>query len=91
MNSAAPIFRCLRSAPPASVPLGYRITVAEGVWEGAQLFEARVTELPSVVEYAATAEEAHALAVDAIQTTAAVFAESGRAMPVPQSVAFLPA
>lgn len=61
----------------------YNITVRRGEFEGEMLFEARIRELPDLVAYADTAEEAYTLAVDAIETTAEAFAERGRTMPAP--------
>lgn len=61
----------------------YNITIRLGEFEGETLFEARVKELPDLIEYGETFDEAHALAVDAIETTAAIFAEKGRIMPLP--------
>ena len=60
----------------------YNITVRRGEFEGETLFEARVKELPDLVEYGETFEEAHALAVDAIATTSEILAEKGRVMPI---------
>jgi predicted HicB family RNase H-like nuclease len=60
----------------------YNITVRRGEFEGEVLFEARVKELPDLAEYADTYDEAYALAVDAIETTAEVLAQNGRSMPV---------
>lgn len=57
------------------------IVVRRLVLDDETLFEARVQGLPDLAEYADTAEEAHALAVDAIDTTARIFAEKGRPMP----------
>ena len=59
------------------------ITVRECEFEGEPLFEARVKELPDVREYAESAQEAYALAIDTIETAAAMFSESGRAFPLP--------
>ncbi len=61
----------------------YNITIRRGEFEGEILFEARVKELPDLIEYGESYEEAYDLAVDAIETTAGIFAEKGRAMPVP--------
>lgn len=61
----------------------YNITVRRDRFDGETLFEARVKELPDLVEYGESFEEAYELAVDAIETTAAVFAERGRPMPPP--------
>lgn len=57
----------------------YTITVQPVEIEGERCFEARVKELPDLVEYADTEEEAYALAVDAIETTAAIMEERGSA------------
>lgn len=64
-------------------PHAYGIEVRRRVIDGEAKFEARVRELPDLAEYADTFDEAYALAVDAIETTAKVFAERGRAMPAP--------
>ncbi len=68
-------------------PHAYNITVRRSEFEGEVCFEARVKELPDLAEYGDTFEEAYALAIDAIETTAEVFAEKGKPMPVPQEVA----
>ena len=59
------------------------ITVRKGEFDGETCFEASVRELPDVAEYADTADEAYALAVDTIETTQAALAEQGRSMPAP--------
>ena len=64
-------------------PHSYNITVRRADFDGEVFFEARVKELPDVAEYADTFDEAYALAIDTIETTAEVFAEKGKAMPVP--------
>lgn len=61
----------------------YNINIRRGEFDGETLFEARVKELPDLVEYAESYEDAYALAVDAIETTAKVLAERGRNMPEP--------
>ncbi len=61
----------------------YNITVRKGVFDGETCFEARVAELPDVAEYGDSYEETYELAVDTIETTAAVFAEKGKQMPAP--------
>ncbi|MFA7098082.1 MAG: toxin-antitoxin system HicB family antitoxin [Gammaproteobacteria bacterium] len=66
-------------------PHAYTIAVRRAEFEGEVCFETRVKELPDVAEYADTAEEAYALAIDTIETTAAIFAEKGKAMPEPQA------
>src|SRR5690625_314600 len=65
----------------------YNIIVRRGVFEGETLYEARVKELPDLDEYAETHAEAYELAVDAIETTAAIMAERGRAIPDPSEPA----
>lgn len=66
----------------------YNITVRRGTFEGQVLYEARIKELPDVVEYAETFTDAYELAVDAIETTAEALAEQGRAMPAPAEPTF---
>jgi len=61
----------------------YNITVRRDEFEGETLYEARVKELPDLIEYGETFEEAYELALDTINTTAEVMAEKGRAMPAP--------
>ncbi|MBD3587435.1 toxin-antitoxin system HicB family antitoxin [Salinimonas sp. HHU 13199] len=61
----------------------YNITVRKGMFDGETCFEARVAELPDVAEYGDTYEEAYELALDSIETTAAIFAEKGKQMPAP--------
>lgn len=62
-------------------PHTYNITIRRDIFEGETLFEARVRELPDLVEYAETYDEAYALAIDTIETAAEAFAEKGRAFP----------
>lgn len=62
-------------------PHAYNITIRRDIFEGETLFEARVRELPDLVEYAETYDEAYALAIDTIETAAEAFAEMGRAFP----------
>ena len=64
-------------------PYAYNITVRECEFKGEPMFEARVKELPDVREYAESAQEAYALAIDTIETAAAMFAETGRPFPLP--------
>ncbi len=68
-------------------PRAYTISVRRTEFEDEICFEARVKELPDLAEYADSAEEVYALAIDAIETTAAVFLEKGIAMPVPLATA----
>lgn len=63
----------------------YNIIVRQGSFDGEICFEARILELPDVTEYADSYEEAYELAVDTIVTTAEIFAEQGKEMPVPYS------
>lgn len=64
-------------------PTKYTITVRKGLFHNEECFEARVSELPDVVEYADSFDEAYALAIDTIETTAAIFEEQGKTMPEP--------
>lgn len=64
-------------------PHAYGIEVRRRVIDGESVFEARVRELPDLAEYADSAEDAYALAVDAIATTASVLAKRGGAIPNP--------
>ncbi len=59
----------------------YNVVVRRIVSDGEAMFEARVTEFSDLTEYAETPEEAYALAIDAIETVAAIYAEKGRHMP----------
>lgn len=61
----------------------YNISIRRDVFDGEVLFEARIKELPDLIEFGETYEEAYELAVDSIQTTAEIFAEKGRAFPQP--------
>lgn len=54
----------------------YNITVRFGQFVDEECYEAKVAELPDVAEYADTAEEAYALAIDTIETLAEMYAES---------------
>lgn len=62
-------------------PHAYNITIRPATFEGAVLFEARVKELPDLIEYAESVDAAYDLAVDAIETAAVAFAENGRVFP----------
>ncbi|MCE2459445.1 MAG: toxin-antitoxin system HicB family antitoxin [Pseudomonadales bacterium] len=64
-------------------PYAYNITVREIDFDGDSHFEARVKELPDVREYAASAGEAYELAIDTIETAAAMFADEDRSFPSP--------
>ena len=47
----------------------YGITIRRVIEEGEACFEARVREMPDVVEYADTHDEAYELVIDTIETT----------------------
>lgn len=64
----------------------YNITIRQVEVDGEELFEARVRELPDVVDFGETWEEAYGLALDTIETTATIMAEQGRRMPAPATV-----
>jgi predicted HicB family RNase H-like nuclease len=64
----------------------YSITVRQIEVDGQELFEARVRELPDVVDFGDTWQEAYELAVDTIETTAEFMAEEGRQMPEPAAI-----
>ena len=61
----------------------YTISIHYGEFEDEYCYEARIKELPTITEYADSYEEAYALAIDSIETTAELYAELGRAMPKP--------
>ncbi|MGZ8220943.1 MAG: toxin-antitoxin system HicB family antitoxin [Methylobacter sp.] len=61
----------------------YNITVRKGWFDGELCYEARVAELPDVAEYADSFEQAYALAIDTLETTAEIFAKQGKPMPEP--------
>lgn len=61
----------------------YSITIRKAVIEDEMVYEARIRELPDATEYADSAEEAYALAIDTIETTAQILHERGKAMPPP--------
>ncbi len=62
----------------------YSIAVCYGLFDGEECFEARVSELPDLVEYADSHEEAYNLAIDAIETTAVIMSQKGKSMPLPR-------
>jgi predicted HicB family RNase H-like nuclease len=68
-------------------PHAYNISIRRGMFDGEDLFEARVKELPDVTEYAESYQEAYELAVDTIETAAAAFAEQRRPFPPAQEPA----
>ncbi len=64
-------------------PQDYGITIRRIADDAGDCFEARIRELPDVAEYADSFEEAYALAIDAIETTAEALSQQGRSMPAP--------
>jgi len=62
----------------------YSVSVRFGSFNGENCFEARVRELPDVVEYAYTCAQAYELALDSFATTAKFFSEKGLSMPPAQ-------
>jgi len=64
----------------------YNITIRQIEVDGQELFEARVRELPDVLDFGDTWEEAYELAVDTIETTAEIMSARGRRMPEPAAV-----
>jgi predicted HicB family RNase H-like nuclease len=64
----------------------YNITIRQVEVDGEELFEARIRELPDVLEFGETWIEAYELALDTIETTAEIMAELGRTMPPPAPV-----
>ena len=61
--------------------LGYSIIIREGDFEDGDCFEARVRELPDLLVYAETHEDAYLEIQDLIDVTAESCAEDGKAMP----------
>lgn len=59
----------------------YAVSLRKIEEDGNVIFEARVRELPDLREYGDTPGEAYDLLVDAIETTAQIFAEKGKEMP----------
>lgn len=64
-------------------PWDYTISIRRGLFDGELCYEARIKELPDVAEYAQSHAGAYDLAVDTIESTAEIFKEQGRSMPVP--------
>lgn len=62
----------------------YTINIRRGEFDGESSYQASVKELPDVVEYADSPEEAYQLAQDAIETTATIMAEKHLPMPPPE-------
>jgi len=66
-----------------SDPRNYNVSIRRGKFGGEICYEARVKELPDLAEYGDSFKEVYDLAIDAIEATAEIFAEKGRAMPKP--------
>ncbi|MCP4697880.1 MAG: hypothetical protein GY862_13665 [Gammaproteobacteria bacterium] len=64
-------------------PHKYFIAIQRVIIDGKAYFEATIKELPDVVEYGETYDEAYELAIDTIETTQEVFAENNREFPPP--------
>ncbi len=64
-------------------PHEYSITVKKVLVDGEPLFKAIIKELPDVVEYGQTYDEAYGLAIDTISTAAMMCAESNTPFPQP--------
>lgn len=64
-----------------TIAYDYNVVVRRIVSENEAMFEARVREFPDLTEYADTPQEAYELAIDSINTVAAVFAEKGKRLP----------
>jgi predicted RNase H-like HicB family nuclease len=64
-------------------PYEYSITIKKALIDGEHLFEAIIQELPDVVEYGQTYDEAYELAIDTITTAAAMCTESNTPFPQP--------
>tara|TARA_B110000503_G_scaffold121508_1_gene185150 strand:- start:525 stop:755 length:231 start_codon:yes stop_codon:yes gene_type:complete len=61
----------------------YEIIIREGDFGDGDRFEARVRELPDLLAYAKTYEDAYLEIQDLIAVTAESCAEDGKAMPIP--------
>ena len=70
-----------------SKSLGYSVLIREGDFKDGDFFEARVLELPNVIIYEKTYQEAYEVVVDLIEATAESFAEDGAHMPTPRTIA----
>tara|TARA_B110000977_G_C11041451_1_gene479039 strand:- start:754 stop:1113 length:360 start_codon:yes stop_codon:yes gene_type:complete len=61
----------------------YNINVRFDKFDGEECFEAKVRGFQDIAEYGDTAEEARALAIDTIETTAEIFAGKGKYLSLP--------
>jgi len=64
-------------------PSKYTIQIRQVDIDGERVFEARIKELPDVVDYGDSAQEAYSLATDTIIGTAEAFSRLGRIFPLP--------
>lgn len=64
----------------------YNITTRRVTVGGQNLFEARIQEVPDLLEFAETSSEAYDLAIDTIDTLAEVFAKDERKLPSPKAL-----
>lgn len=64
-------------------PSQYSIQIRQIEVDGEMVFEARIKELPDVVDYGESVQEAYDLATDTIIGTAEAFLKLGREFPLP--------
>lgn len=64
-------------------PSKYTIQIRQVDIDGELVFEARIKELPDVVDYGESPQEAYSLATDTIIGTAEAFSRLGRMFPLP--------
>lgn len=65
-------------------PHAYTITIQKVRIDSDDYFESTIKELPDAAMYGETTQEAYALAIDTIETTAVMLEEAGREMPNPE-------
>ncbi|EGQ8054293.1 hypothetical protein HPX47_001652 [Vibrio alginolyticus] len=63
----------------------YNISVSQECLEGGLYYVARIQELPGVMEFGDTHEEAYELALDTLKTAYEMFSDQGMAFPEPQN------
>ncbi len=64
-------------------PHSYNISIRRGEFGEETCFEARIKEFSDLTEYGDSFQEAYDLAIEAIESTAEIFADKGRDMPKP--------
>lgn len=64
-------------------PTAYAISVQRVTEDGHRLFRATIRELPHVIDYGDTADEAYSLAIESIANLAKMAQEAGRDFPPP--------